>query len=87
MLQAIELVGDRNRKAPFDPALGLHARIKRLAKEGGLLCYPMAGTIDGRAGDHVVLAPAYVATEDDLAVIVERLGSAVDRAIASTRSA
>ncbi|MBM3583144.1 MAG: aspartate aminotransferase family protein [Alphaproteobacteria bacterium] len=87
LLQAIELVADRTTKAPFDPALGLHARIKRLAKEGGLLCYPMAGTIDGRAGDHVVLAPAYVATEDDLAAIVARLGASVDRAVASTRTA
>jgi adenosylmethionine-8-amino-7-oxononanoate aminotransferase len=82
LLQAIELVADRTTKAPFDPALAVHARVKRLAKEAGLLCYPMGGTIDGRAGDHVVLAPAYVTGEDELATIVERLGRAVDHAVA-----
>ncbi len=86
LLQAIELVADRSSKAPFDPGLKLHARVKRLAMAEGLLCYPMAGTIDGQRGDHVLLAPAYVATEDDLATIVDRLGRAVDAAIGEARA-
>ena len=81
LLQAIELVADRASKRPFDAGLGLHQRVKRLAMDEGLLCYPMGGTIDGINGDHVLLAPAYVATEDELALIVERLGRAVDAAI------
>src|SRR5690349_13152647 len=56
----IELVADRASKAPFDPALKLHARIKREAMARGLMCYPMGGTIDGRQGDHVLLAPPYI---------------------------
>jgi adenosylmethionine-8-amino-7-oxononanoate aminotransferase len=81
LLQAIELVADRASKRPFDPGLRLNARIKRRAMDEGLLCYPMGGTIDGVSGDHVVLAPAYIATEDELGAIVERLGLAVDGAI------
>jgi len=87
LLQAIELVEDRTTKRPFDPSLKLHARIKRLAMAEGLLCYPMGGTVDGRQGDHVVLAPAYVVTEDDLDAIAERLGRAVDKAISEARAA
>ena len=78
----IELVQDRASKAPFDPARRLHARIKAAAFERGLLVYPMGGTVDGRYGDHVLLAPPFIATADDLALIVSRLAEAVDAAIA-----
>src|SRR6266702_2007241 len=54
---AIELVADRASRTPFDPALKLHHRIKAIAFEGGLGCYPGGGTLDGRSGDHVLLAP------------------------------
>jgi adenosylmethionine-8-amino-7-oxononanoate aminotransferase len=36
----------------------------------GLMVYPMGGTIDGVQGDHVLLAPAFIATEGDLDAIV-----------------
>jgi adenosylmethionine-8-amino-7-oxononanoate aminotransferase len=42
----------------------------------------MGGTIDGRRGDHVVVAPPYIGTPSDIDMIVERLGVAVDHAIA-----
>jgi adenosylmethionine-8-amino-7-oxononanoate aminotransferase len=77
----IELVADRTSKAPFDPALKLHDRIKRAAMARGLACYPAGGTIDGRRGDHVLLAPPYIAGPGDIDTIVERLGAAVDAAI------
>jgi adenosylmethionine-8-amino-7-oxononanoate aminotransferase len=79
----IELVADRATKSPFDPAHRLHARIKREAMARGLMVYPMGGTVDGRHGDHVLLAPPFIASESDLDCIVERLGQAVDASIAS----
>jgi adenosylmethionine-8-amino-7-oxononanoate aminotransferase len=79
----VELVADRSRKTAFDPALRLHAAIKREAMARGLMVYPMGGTIDGRTGDHVLLAPPFIVTEDDLDRIVERLQAAVDAAIAA----
>ena len=48
----------------------------------GLMCYPMGGTIDGRNGDHVVLAPPFISDGATIDGIVERLGEAVDAAIA-----
>jgi len=81
LFQAIELVKDRAGKIPFDPILKLNAQIKRQAMARGLLVYPMGGTIDGRSGDHVLLAPAYIAQDGDIDVIVERLGDAVDAAL------
>jgi adenosylmethionine-8-amino-7-oxononanoate aminotransferase len=83
LFQAIELVADRATRAPFDPALKLNQRIKAAAFEGGLACYPSGGTIDGRRGDHVLLAPPYIATSGDIDMIVDRLGAAVDSALRS----
>jgi adenosylmethionine-8-amino-7-oxononanoate aminotransferase len=83
LFQAIELVADRATRTPFDPALKLNHRIKAAAFEGGLGCYPGGGTVDGRKGDHVLLAPPYIATSDDIEMIVDRLGQAVDSALKS----
>ncbi len=85
LFQAIELVADRSTREPFDPALKLHARIKRAAFDLGLACYPMGGTIDGARGDHVLLAPPFILSDDELGLLLERLVRAVDHAIASVR--
>ena len=60
----------------------LHARVKKAAMARGLMVYPMGGTIDGTQGDHVLLAPPFIVTEDQIGEIVDRLGSAVDDALA-----
>ena len=83
LFQAIELVADRATRTPFDPALKLNQRIKAIAFEGGLGCYPGGGCMDGRSGDHVLLAPPYIATAADIDMIVDRLGHAVDLALKS----
>jgi len=77
----IELVADRTNKAPFDPSAQLHARIKRDAMARGLMTYPMGGTIDGRTGDHILLAPPFIVEAQHLDLIVKRLCEAVDAAI------
>ena len=84
LFQGVELVADRASKAPFDPALKLHARVKREAMARGLMVYPMGGTIDGRAGDHVLIAPPFIVEAAEIDTIVERLGEAVDAAVVST---
>ena len=78
----LELVADRASRAPFDPARKLHARIKAEAMARGLMCYPAGGTIDGRRGDHILLAPPYIIDDDHVEQIVEKLGAAVDAALA-----
>jgi adenosylmethionine-8-amino-7-oxononanoate aminotransferase len=79
----LELVRDRDTRKPFDPAHKVHARVKREAFARGLMVYPMGGTIDGHYGDHVLLAPPFVTTEAELALIVERLHAAVEAATSS----
>ena len=83
LFAGVELVADRATKAPFAPQLALNAAVKRAAMERGLMVYPMGGTIDGKQGDHILLAPPFICTADDIARIVGRLGDAIDAALAA----
>jgi adenosylmethionine-8-amino-7-oxononanoate aminotransferase len=85
LFQGIEMVADRGTRKPFDPQRKLHAQIKREAMARGLMVYPMGGTVDGSRGDHVLLAPPFIVDEAQVEMIVERLGDAVDAAVASVR--
>lgn len=76
----LELVQDRQSRQWFDPSLKLHARLKSAAMAEGLMIYPMGGTVDGRCGDHVLLAPPFVSSVEEIDAIVMRLS----RALAAT---
>ena len=83
----VELVKDRTTKTPFDAKLKLHAAIKREAFARGLMVYPMGGTVDGKIGDHVLLAPPFICTPRDIEQIVSRLTDAIDGALAASGAA
>jgi adenosylmethionine-8-amino-7-oxononanoate aminotransferase len=51
--------------------------------ERGLMVYPMGGTIDGEHGDHVLLAPPFIATEAEIDTITERLAAAIESGTAA----
>lgn len=74
----LELVADKAARTPFEPGLRVHARVKKAALEGGLMCYPMGGTLDGARGDHVLLAPPFIVEERQLDELVGKLGGALD---------
>ena len=82
LFRGLELVSDRADKTPFEPSLGIAGRIHRTSMERGLCVYPGGGTADGRAGDHVLIAPPFIVDSDTIDAIVERLGDAVDAALA-----
>jgi adenosylmethionine-8-amino-7-oxononanoate aminotransferase len=76
LFRGVEIVEDRDGKAPFDPSRRIAARLKAAAFDAGLICYPMAGTIDGRHGDHVLLAPPFVMEDGDVDELVGKLREA-----------
>ena len=82
LFQAVELVADRDTRTPFDPALAVADRIKAAGMAHGIMVYPSAGTLDGVAGDHFIVAPAYTVTADQVDEIVERVAAAVGTATA-----
>jgi len=77
----IEIVADRASKEPLDPFLNIHDAIKRHAMTQGLMCYPSGGTIDGKRGNHILLAPPFIIEEKHVNEIVEKLGTAVNAAL------
>ncbi|MGF6542191.1 aspartate aminotransferase family protein [Paraburkholderia youngii] len=79
----VELVKDRGTKEPFDAKLKLHATIKREAFARGLMVYPMGGTVDGKSGDHVLIAPPFICTARDIDEIVSRLDDAIGASLAA----
>ncbi len=81
LFRAIELVADRATRAPFDPALRIHERVKAAALTEGLAVYPTGGTIDGVRGDHVLIAPPFIVTEDEIGMLADRLERAVAAAL------
>jgi adenosylmethionine-8-amino-7-oxononanoate aminotransferase len=83
----LELVADRESKAAFDPSLGLSGKIKSRAMANGLMCYPGSGTIDGRAGDHVLIAPPFIFESRHVEELLDKLGSALALCLAEAKAA
>jgi len=78
LFRAVELVADRETKEPFDPSLGLAPKIKAAAFQAGLVCYPMQGTRDGKIGDHILLAPPFIITDEQVDEVTGKLTSAIE---------
>jgi adenosylmethionine-8-amino-7-oxononanoate aminotransferase len=86
LLAAVELVADRASKAPFDPRLRIAERVKQAAFDVGLICYPSSGTIDGTRGDHVLLAPPYIAGPAQIDEAVHLLARALRTVLSAATS-
>jgi adenosylmethionine-8-amino-7-oxononanoate aminotransferase len=80
LLWAVEFVADKSTKRPFPPDQNYAGRVGAAALKRGLLVYPMQGSVDGTSGDHLLLAPPAVITQDQIAWSVETLAAAVREA-------
>jgi adenosylmethionine-8-amino-7-oxononanoate aminotransferase len=79
LMLGIEFVANRTTKAPFPPKARLARRLGDAAFERGLILYPGQGTVDGVSGDHVMIAPPFIITEEQMdetvAILVEALSA------------
>jgi adenosylmethionine-8-amino-7-oxononanoate aminotransferase len=66
MLWAVEFVADRRTRNPFLPQRQFSRQVCDLAFERGVIFYPGSGSVDGVAGDHLMVAPPYVITDEDI---------------------
>ena len=80
LMWAVEFVRDRATKAPFDRTLNFAGRVGQVCMDRGLLVYPMQGCVDGYSGDHVMVAPPAVITEQEIDRAVETMAEAVREA-------
>jgi adenosylmethionine-8-amino-7-oxononanoate aminotransferase len=77
----IELVCDPVTKTPFPAERALSFDVGARAFEDGLICYPCSGNVDGAAGDTIIIAPPYNASDGELEQIVSKLTRAVGSAL------
>lgn len=83
LFRGIELVRDKGSKIPFDPSLKVHAAIKAAAMNNGLMCYPMGGTLNGRDGDHILLAPPFIIQDQQIDELVDKLTLSINSVTSS----
>ncbi|KFZ02478.1 hypothetical protein V500_00178 [Pseudogymnoascus sp. VKM F-4518 (FW-2643)] len=75
----IEFVQDKDTKLPFPKALNVASMISEMAlKDFKITLYPGQGTANGVDGDHVLVAPTYIISGDEVDYIVHKVVSAVD---------
>jgi adenosylmethionine-8-amino-7-oxononanoate aminotransferase len=78
----VEIVADRDTKAPYPRERMIYQRINQQAFENGLIVYPVGGNVDGKTGDIVIVSPPYIATQAELAEIVEKLAKTIGQVMA-----
>lgn len=79
LMGGIELVRDKATREPFDAAEAIGEKIRAAAMEEGVLTYPTQGCVDGQRGDHILLAPPFIITPEESALIARALASALER--------
>lgn len=77
----LEMVADRETKQAFDPSEKKWLKLRQAAMQEGLICYPAGGCIDGKSGDHILLAPPFNLTDGQLDEAVDKLGKALKRTV------
>lgn len=87
LLQTVEFVADRATRAPFAPQQQFSRRLFEGLAARGVLVYPMAGTVDGVQGDHILLAPPFVIEDDQIEFLVGEIESALDEVARDLSSA
>jgi adenosylmethionine-8-amino-7-oxononanoate aminotransferase len=86
LLQGIEVVRDRGTREPFPPEAHIANRIAEDAMEAGVITYPMQGSLDGRRGDHILLAPPFTISSQEIQMIASALSNALGELETAHRS-
>jgi len=79
LMVGIELVADRETRAPFPRAARIIEAVVHASRERGVLLYSGTGLADGTDGDSILLGPPFIVTEDEL----KRIAAVVAEAVAA----
>ncbi|EHK98215.1 putative Uncharacterized aminotransferase [Glarea lozoyensis 74030] len=79
----VEFVKDKITKTPFPKSLAVANTIfdVGMGPEYGISLYPGQGSVDGVVGDHVLIAPAYGTTREEIKVIAELTRDVIFKAL------
>jgi len=84
LMAGVEFVRDKKSKAPFPAEYKFGKRLFEEAFARGLVVFPSSGTVDGVAGDHILLAPPFIITAgqvDELVGILDEAIGAVEHTL------
>lgn len=79
LLVGIEFVADRSDNYPYDPDLEVASRISETVLENGVYIFPGGGTIDGVAGDHIMISPPLTVSANTISDIASVIVDSVER--------
>ncbi|CAH0000077.1 unnamed protein product [Clonostachys byssicola] len=80
---SLEFMENKAQKRPFPREFHFGPRVQQAAFTMGVAVYPGSGTIDGLNGDHVIFAPPYTTTEEELEVAVATVKKAYDEVLSA----
>lgn len=78
LFQAVEFVLERRTKKRFSPRTKFGMRVQQAAFSRDVAVYPNPMTTKGADGDHVLMAPPYTVSDEELMIIVSVLKDAYD---------
>ena len=78
LMFGIEIVADREARAPFPRAARVTERLLADARARGVLVYPGTGLADGTDGDSILLGPPFVVTDDELVRIADIVAESIE---------
>ncbi len=74
----IEIVRDRESRQAFDNSAALAATLKQRGMDNGLIIYPGSGSVDGKCGTHVLLAPPFIYEDRHVDELINKLTRVLD---------
>ena len=77
LMAGVEFVRNKQTKEPFPPEYQFGKRLFEEAFARGLVVFPASGTVDGVAGNHILMAPPFIITESQVDDMVAILGEAI----------
>ncbi len=86
MMWGIEFVEDKKTRQPFDPNFHFSQKVADAAFADGLILYPGSGCVDGIKGDHLMFAPPFIITEEQITTSVRILSKSIERVFAQVQS-
>lgn len=78
LLFGIEFVRDAKSRESFPAEMHLAGKIFDAAFACGILTYPIQGCVDGSRGDHILLAPPFVISAEEIRFLADKIGEAIE---------
>lgn len=82
LFRCVEFMLDPRTKTPFTKDTAFGTKVQTATFDLGVAIYPGAGTIDGVIGDHVLVAPPYTVSDEELEITVLAMKKAYEKTVA-----